>query len=111
MVDQEIRDLLGRGEADIDPHALAPVFVGSHRAPGYHAGAGGAEVKLEEWVRQFLASIDRRGAGETDALSFPVIGPEGAVAAADRAVARRDRARIAVELPFDRATVTGARSS
>jgi hypothetical protein len=46
VVDPEVCHGIWRSKADIDCHAPTPVFIGSHRPPGNHAGAAWAEVKL-----------------------------------------------------------------
>jgi hypothetical protein len=63
-------------------------------------------VDFQKGIFPLLAGIGRRGAGNPEAFLLPVVGPECSIAATERAVAGRDRARIAVELPFDRAAVT-----
>ena len=108
MVDRKVRHLLGRGKADIDRHAPAPVFSGPHRPPGDNTCTAGAEVEFKERVCPFLAGIDCGGTEYPNAFPLPVIGPERPIAAADRAVAGSDRARVVIELPFDRAAVAGA---
>ena len=73
MVDRKVRHFLGRGKADIDRYAPAPVIIGPYRPPGDNTCAAGAEVKFKERVRPFFAGIDRGGAEEPNAFPLPVI--------------------------------------
>lgn len=108
VINRQVRHRLRRRETNVDPHPATPVRIGPHGAPRQDTGAAGAKMKFEERVVSFPAPIDRSDAKEPDPLTFPAIGLERPIATADCTVAGRDRPRITIESPLDRAAVTDA---
>ena len=109
MVDWQVGDGLRRRQPDIDGDACATGGAGAQAAPGQHAGAGRAEQDFER--RRILsgARITARWSRNADAFVDIIIGPERALAPAERAVAGCHRAGIALQGLVGCATVAGSR--
>lgn len=107
MVDGQMGNRVGRRQPDIDRHATASVRLEAQAAPAQHAAAGRAEADLQRRILLAGAGIGDGRPGEADAFTFVVVRPQRAIAAAERAVAGRDRTGIAVQRPLRRAAMTG----
>src|SRR6185437_2804817 len=91
------------GEAQIHGDPAPAVRTRLGRPPPDDAGAGLAVVEVDRRA----APVGPRRAGEVDLLALPAIGPERAVAPAERAVAGGRRVRDALEAPPRRPAVAG----
>src|SRR5205085_4005018 len=93
---------LGQAQLYGDP---APTLrIGLQRTPVRDTAAGRAEVEAE----RLAADVRLRRPRDVDRLAVVVVRPEGTVAAASGAVARRRRLGRAVEAPANRAAVAGS---
>lgn len=98
VVDREVCHVFGLGEAHVDGHTAATVVLEPQSAPADHRGARRAEVDLERGI-VLAPGVSARRSVNRDAAAFVVVGPQGGVAAAERAIARGDRAGIASQCP------------
>src|SRR4029077_575077 len=92
-------------EPQIDSDAAPPIVAWVARAPIGDAPAVRAKMKANVLPP---AGVGAGGARHANAFIFVVVGPQHAVAPADRAVAGSGRVRHPVETPADRAAVTRA---
>ena len=106
MINRQILNEIRRRKPHVDGDAPAAILSKPQAAPAQDTGAGWAEQDLERRLVPVCAGVGGGLTGESDALSFVVIGPQRAVAAAKRAVAGGDRARITFECPACLAAMT-----
>lgn len=104
MIDRYARHRLRLGETQIDGDAAPPVAGWALRAPERDATASRAEMKLDG----LTAHVGSSRARDRDALAIVPIGPEHAVAPANRAVASRRSVGLTGESPVNRAAMAGA---
>jgi len=98
------RDRLGLDEPQVHRDPQAPFGVLLLRPPEHHAAAARTEVELE----RLAAHIGLRRAGNRDAFTLVVVGPQHAVSAARGAVARGRAIRLTFESPTNGATQAGS---
>ncbi len=100
VVDRQVGDRLGIGQAQIHGDAPAALRVRLQSAPVRDAAAAGTEVEAE----RVAAHVRRRGPRHVDAFAIVVVGPQRAVAATSGTAARGGGLRHWPELPADRST-------
>lgn len=109
MVDGEIGYGFRRRQPHIDRDTGPARGARAQTAPGQHAGTGRAEQDFERRRILACARIAVNRSRDADALIDEVIGPQRAIAAAERAVAGGDRTRIAFQGPVGCAAMAGSR--
>jgi hypothetical protein len=102
--DENLRHVLGIGQAQVDPHGTSPLFACVQASPIRHAATRGAEVKHDP-------PSSCVGLGRTrdiDAAALEFVGPQRAVATTCGAIARRGRLGHPFEAPLNCAAVARA---
>src|SRR5262249_13656800 len=105
MIDDDAAYRVRFCKPQVDGDAAAPVVARIACAPIGDASAVEAKMKAELLAS---AGVGARRTGNAYAFILVVVGPQRAVAAADRAVAGGGRLRHAVEGPAHGAAVAGA---
>lgn len=106
MIDGQILNEVWRCKPQVYSHAAAAIRLKPQTAPAQYTGAGWAEQYLERGFVPAGAGVGGGLASDRDTFSFLIIGPQSAVAPAERAVARGDRAGITFERPACFAAMT-----
>ena len=103
MTDREFGDRRRVGQPQVHGGPPAPVPVLGDGDVVRHAAANGAEVKRD--VSAVAAPVSGGLPARPDVVAKVAVGPEGAVAPADRAIAGRHRLGRRIECPVDLAAV------
>lgn len=108
MIDRQRSHLFRWRQSDIDSHSPPPVRLEPQAAPTKHATACRAEKNLQRRIVLAAPRVGTAWTEDMDTLVFVVIRPQCPIAPAQRAIARRDAARIAFECPMRVAAMAGA---
>jgi hypothetical protein len=104
MIDRHMFDGLRFRQSQIHRNSATPLLAARYRPPKNDTTTGRAKVELDG----LTPHIKLRGTLNMDSLAFIVIGPQRTVAPTHRTVTCRRPFWHPLELPMDRAAVTGA---
>jgi hypothetical protein len=107
VIDGQMRNRSGFGEAQVDGDAPSAVVVEAKATPADDTSAPGAEVDLERRIRP-VARVDGRRPRNLDSLAFVVVDPQHPIPSTQRAIAGSRRFGHAVEGPPDSLAVAGS---